>query len=161
MREVTTFDFYLHMSTFSMPIHIRWADIDANRHLRHSVYYDFAAAARMNLLSERGLTTSKLEELGLGPILFREEAIFRREILLEDKITITVELHKSTEDYSRWSLRHTFLKEDGSLATTLNIDGAWIDLRARKLAKPGEFIQQIFSEFPKSADFEWIVPTKK
>jgi acyl-CoA thioester hydrolase len=149
------------MSTFSMPINIRWADIDANRHLRHSVYYDFGAAGRMKLLSERGLTTHKLEELQIGPVLFREEAVFRREIHLEDSITLTVEMHKCTEDYSRWSLRHTFLKEDGTLAATLTIDGAWIDLKLRKLAKPDEFIQRIFSEFPKSPDFEWTIPAKK
>lgn len=144
-----------------MPISIRWADIDANRHLRHSVYYDFGAAARMKLLSERGLTTQKLEELHIGPILFREEAVFRREIHLEDKITLTVEMHKSTEDYSRWSLRHSFLKEDGTLAATLTIDGAWIDLNLRKLAKPDAFIQNVFSEFPKAADFEWTIRDKK
>lgn len=144
-----------------MPISIRWADIDANRHLRHSVYYDFGAAARMKLLNERGLTTNKLEELQIGPILFREEAVFRREIHLEDKISITVEMHACTEDYSRWSLRHTFLKENGTLAATITIDGAWLDLTLRKLAKPDAFIQKIFSEFPKSVDFEWIVPTKK
>lgn len=144
-----------------MPISIRWADIDANRHLRHSVYYDFGAAARMKLLSEHGLTTHKLEELQIGPILFREEAVFRREIHLEDKITLTVEMHKCTEDYSRWSLRHTFLKEDGALATTLTIDGAWMDLKLRKLAKPDAFIQKVFSEFSKSQDFQWITPTSK
>jgi acyl-CoA thioester hydrolase len=149
------------MSTFSMPISIRWADIDANRHLRHSVYYDFAAAARMKLLSENGLTTKKLEEFMIGPILFREEAVFRREILLEDQITLTVELYKSTEDFSRWSLRHTFLKHDGALATTLNIDGAWIDLNLRKLTKPNEFISGIFSQFPKSQDFQWIESKKQ
>jgi acyl-CoA thioester hydrolase len=149
------------MHSFSMPLHIRWADIDANRHLRHSVYYDFAAAARMKLLSDRGLTTKKFEEFNVGPILFREEAMFRKEIRLEDQITITVEMYKSTEDYSRWSLRHQFLKEDGGLATTLNIDGAWIDLNLRKLSKPNEFISKIFSEFPKSQDFQWIQPSSK
>lgn len=149
------------MSVFSMPLSIRWSDIDANRHLRHSVYYDFAAAARMQLLSERGLTTEKFEEFAIGPILFREEAIFRREIRLEDKITLTVELYKSTPDFSRWSLRHTFLKEEGTLATTLSIDGSWIDLNLRKLAQPNEYIKNIFSEFPKSTDFQWIELTKK
>lgn len=144
------------MSVFSIPLSIRWSDIDANRHLRHSVYYDFAAAARMQLLSEHGLTTTKFEEFAIGPILFREEAVFRREIRLEDKITLTVEMFRSTEDFSRWSLRHTFLKEDGSLATTLTIDGSWIDMNLRKLAQPNDFIKKIFSEFPKSADFEWI-----
>src|SRR4051812_7560603 len=98
------------MENFSQRIQIRWADIDANRHLRHSVYYDYAATMRMIFLSEGGLTTSKLEEFKMGPILFREEAIFRREILLEDQINLSVELLKSTEDFGRWSLRHHFIK---------------------------------------------------
>jgi acyl-CoA thioester hydrolase len=122
------------------------------------VYYDFAAAARMNLLSERGLTSKKFEEFNLGPILFREEAIFRREIHLEDKITLKIELYKATEDFSRWSLRHAFEKEDGTLTTTLNIDGAWMDLSLRKLTKPNAFISNIFSQFPRAHDFQWSQP---
>jgi acyl-CoA thioester hydrolase len=135
---------------------IRWADIDANRHLRHSVYYDYGATMRMNVLSEGGLTTKKLEELATGPILFREEAIFKREILLEDKIILTVEVVKASADYSRWSLRHQFIKNDEVVAAILNVDGAWIDLNKRKLAIPDPFIQEIFARFPKSADFELI-----
>ena len=138
---------------------IRWADIDANRHLRHSVYYDYGATMRMNVLNEGGLTTHKLEELAIGPILFREEAIFKREILLEDMITLTVELVKATEDYSRWSLRHQFLKNGDTIAALLNVDGAWIDLNKRKLAIPHEFIRSIFDKFPRSSDFQ-LVPSK-
>jgi acyl-CoA thioester hydrolase len=149
------------MQPFSQPIQIRWADIDANRHLRHSVYYDYGATMRMIVLSQGGLTTKKLEEFKIGPILFREEAIFRREIILEDKISITVELVKTTQDYGRWSLRHQFLKNDGTLAAILNIDGAWIDLEKRKLAIPNEFIRNIFENFPKAADFQIVVPEKK
>jgi acyl-CoA thioester hydrolase len=149
------------MNSFTLPIQIRWSDIDANRHLRHSVYYDYAAAMRMNVLSSQGLTTKKLEEMMMGPILFREEAIFKREILLEDKITLTVELTKTTEDYGRWSLRHLFMKEGNTLAAILNVDGAWIDLQKRKLAVPGDFIKHIFEKFPKGQDFQMISPTLK
>jgi acyl-CoA thioester hydrolase len=146
------------MTHFSKPIQIRWADIDANRHLRHSVYYDYGATMRMNVLSEGGLTTKKLEELAIGPILFREEAIFKREILLEDIITLTVEVVRATEDYSRWSLRHQFLKNGDTLAALLNVDGAWIDLNKRKLATPDPFIRGIFDKFPRSKDFELTPP---
>ncbi|SHG98458.1 acyl-CoA thioester hydrolase [Chryseolinea serpens] len=138
-------------------IQIRWADIDANRHLRHSAYYDYGATLRMMILSENGLTTEKLEQLQIGPVLFREEAIFRREIRLEDVITVDVELLKATPDYSRWSIRHNFLKADGSLAAVINIDAAWIDMVKRKLTVPDEFIQNIFANFPKPDDFEFIV----
>jgi len=147
------------MIHFSKPIQIRWADIDANRHLRHSVYYDYGATMRMNVLSEGGLTTQKLEEFSIGPILFREEAIFKREILLEDVLTLTVELVKASEDYSRWSLRHQFLKNGDIVAALLNVDGAWIDLNKRKLAIPDPFIRSIFDQFPKSNDFE-LIPLK-
>ena len=146
---------------YSQSIQVRWADIDANRHLRHSVYYDYGASMRMNVLSEAGLTTKKLEELGIGPILFREEAIFRREILFEDAITINVGLVKTTADFGRWSLRHEFTKGDGTLAAILNVDGAWIDLAKRKLATPDDFIRGVFDHFPKSEDFQIITPEKK
>lgn len=149
------------MLHFSQPMQIRWADVDANRHLRHSVYYDYGAAMRMNVLSSGGLTTKKLEEFMLGPILFREEAIFRREVLLEDQITLDVALVKTTEDFGRWSLRHHFKKADGTLAAILNIDGAWMDLSKRKLAAPNEFIRNIFNDFPKAEDFQLITLEKK
>lgn len=148
------------MQNFTQTIQVRWADIDANRHLRHSVYYDYGATARMNVLSEAGLTTRKLEELRMGPILFREEAIFRREVVFEDKITITVEVVKATPDFGRWSLRHQFLKDDGTLAAILNLDGAWIDLDRRKLALPNEFIKNVFERFPRAQDFQVITSGK-
>jgi len=148
------------MSVFTIPIQIRWADIDQNRHLRHSVYYDYGAMMRMTFLSGLGLTTQKLEEFKTGPIILREEAIFRREIKLEDKITLDVQLLKASADFSRWSLRHHFTKEDSSLATIINLDGAWLDLERRKMAKPNEFIQNIFQQIPKSPEFE-LIPEKK
>jgi len=146
------------MENYSVPLNIRWADIDANRHLRHSVYYDFAAAMRMNYLNSKGLTTEKLVEYQVGPILFREEALFKREVKLEDKIQLDVQMIKCMPDYSRWSLRHNFLKPDGTVCTIITVDGAWMDLVKRKLTIPNEFIQSIFGEFPKSQDFQWMTP---
>lgn len=137
-------------------VQIRWADIDANRHLRHSVYYDFGASMRMNVLNAHGLSMKKLEELAVGPVLFREEAVFRREIMFEEEIVIDVKVVRAREDFARWSLRHHFTKADGTLAAIINIDGAWIDLVRRKLTVPDEFIIRVFEQFPKSEDFEWI-----
>ncbi len=141
---------------FQQKVQIRWADIDANRHLRHSVYYDYGASMRINALTAEGLSIKKLEELGLGPILFREEAIFKREIVFEDEITIDVEVVRARDDFARWSLRHRFMKADGTIAAIINIDGAWMDLVKRKLTVPGPFIIDVFNKFPKAADFEMV-----
>jgi acyl-CoA thioester hydrolase len=145
---------------FKQTIQIRWADIDPNRHLRHSVYYDYGASMRIYALTSQGLSIKKMEELMIGPVLFREEAIFKREILFGEEITIDVELVKAREDFSRWSMRHHFFKGDDSLAAIINIDAAWIDLTKRKLAVPGSFIKTVFEQLPRAHDFELSAPQK-
>jgi len=149
------------MKEYSKRIQIRWADIDANNHLRHSVYYDFGVILRMSFLNDHGVTTAKFQELKMGPVIFREEAIFRREIQLEDQIIVNVELLKTTEDFSRWSLRHQFTKADGTHCATLHVDGAWIDLEKRKLALPTQLIRSAFDDFPKAEGFHFYIPEKK
>ena len=146
---------------FVRTIQVRWSDMDANRHVRHSAYYDFGAAMRMMVLSDHGLTLRKLEEFEIGPILFREEAIFRREIRLDDQLSLDVMVVKATSDFSRWSLRHHFIKGDGTQAAILNIDGAWMDLIKRKLAVPPPLVQEIFGSFPKAEDYQLILPGTK
>jgi acyl-CoA thioester hydrolase len=149
------------MINYTLPIQIRWADIDANNHLRHSVYFDYAAAMRINLLSNHGLTTKKLDEFRIGPILFREEILFKKEVRLEDSLTLDVEVVKATANFSRWSIRHNYYKNEDILCAVLNIDGAWLDLDKRKLAEPNGTIIQAFEQFPKPADFELIIPKVK
>ncbi len=104
------------MEKFLLPIQVRWSDIDQNRHLRHSAYYDYGATARVQFFSEHGLSNAKLEEFNIGPILFREEAIFKREIKFEDKISIDIQMTKALPDFSRWSIRHHLYKEGNVLA---------------------------------------------
>ena len=149
------------IKTFSLPLQIRWSDIDANRHLRHSAYYDYGALCRMALFTKVGLSLEYLHQEKIGPVLLREEAVFRREIHFEDRLIITAELLKASEDYSRWSFRHRLIKGDDILAATLTVDGAWIDIEKRKMAMPKESLRKIFSVIPRAADFEIIDLTKK
>jgi acyl-CoA thioester hydrolase len=149
------------MNAFLHPIQVRWSDIDQNRHLRHSAYYDYGATARIACFSQHGLTNLKFEELHIGPILFREEAIFKKEIKFEDRVSIDMVVTKATPDFARWSIRHQLFKEDGTLAAVLNLDGAWIDIIKRKLATPDEYVQNIFDDFPKAEDFRIILREKK
>ncbi len=149
------------MTKYTLPIQIRWADIDANNHLRHSVYFDYAAAMRIRLLSDHGLTTKKLDEFRVGPILFREEILFKKEVRLEDSVTVDVEILKATANFSRWSLRHNYYKNGDTLCAVLTIDGAWLDLDKRKLAETNDTIISAFDHFPKATDFELILPKIK
>ena len=144
------------MGDFIQEIQVRWADLDPNFHLRHSVYYDWGALCRITLLEQHNLTAAVMQRLGIGPILFREECVFKREIRLGDKVTINLELIKAKKDFSRWSIRHTVTKNGEIISALITVDGAWLDLGRRKLVTPPAEVQAVFSQMPVSGDFEWL-----
>lgn len=143
------------MNPFDYTIQIRWADLDPNFHVRHSVYYDWGALCRIEFLNAHGLTADVMQQLQFGPILFREECVFRKEIRSGDILKINLQLIRSRKDYSRWSIQHQILKAGDVVAAVLTVDGAWMDLNKRKLASPPEQVHHVFSEMPKPANFEW------
>ena len=122
------------MENFIKEIQIRWSDLDPNFHLRHSVYYDWGALSRIEFLYARGLTAELMEQLHFGPILFREECIFKKEVRFGDKITIGLKLLKARKDYSRWTIQHDIIKNNEVVSAILTVDGAWLDTGKRKLA---------------------------
>ncbi|MTI38490.1 thioesterase family protein [Fulvivirga lutimaris] len=138
---------------------VKWADLDPNRHMRHSAYNDYAAHMRVKILEEAGLTMAKMESLKMGPILFREETKFYREVGMEGSITITAALSKSRSDGSRWSFVHEMYRQDGIKAATIEVDGAWLDIEKRKLAIPPKEIADLFLSMPKTENFT-LEPSK-
>ncbi|MGQ0738550.1 MAG: acyl-CoA thioesterase [Bacteroidota bacterium] len=143
------------MSVFEMPLQIRWSDLDPNFHLRHSVYYDWAALCRISFLNEKGLTAPVMQRLQFGPIIFREEAVFRKEIKYGDSISINLILVKGRRDYSRWTIQHDIKKADGTLCAIVTIDGAWLNVAERKLFIPPAEVAAVFQQMPMGDHFEW------
>lgn len=144
------------MELFSLPVQVRWADLDPNFHLRHSVYYDWGAMCRVEFLSKYGLTVQLMQQLHFGPIIFREECVFRKEVRLGDAVTIDLTLLTAKKDYSRWTIQHHITKGEGELSAILTIDGAWLDTSKRKLAVPPQQAVEVFSQMPAGAAFQWI-----
>lgn len=144
------------MSEFKIPVSLRWADLDPNFHLRHSVYYDFGAMARIEFLAAHGITTERMASAHFGPVLFREEAIFRREVRPGDVLFISVMVTKLRRDGSRFSFRHELTRADGTLCAVMNVDGAWIDTQRRKLTTPPQQVAEAMEHAQRSDDFEWV-----
>lgn len=143
------------MKEYSRILQIRWSDLDPNFHLRHSVYYDWGAFCRVEFLNEHGLTADVMMQLQIGPILFREECVFRREIKSGDAVTINLLVTRSRQDYSRWSIRHQVTKNDNILCAEISVDGAWMNLAQRKLMSPPEKVHEVFEQMPKAEGFAW------
>lgn len=144
------------MDSFIKAIEVRWSDLDPNFHLRHSVYYDYGAYVRVCFLEENGLTTSLMAKNHMGPILFREEARFRREIRLGDSLTIDLQLVKAREDNSRWTIQHNIYLNSDIVAAIITVDGAWMNTLHRKLTTPNELGSEVFQKMPRAKNFEWI-----
>jgi len=142
-------------------IHLRWSDLDPNFHLRHSVYYDLAAQERIQILDQYGINTHVMNQERFGPVLFREECQFKREIHLGSRIYIATKLLKMKRDASLWVIRHQFLSETDKLHALLTVEGSWIDTVQRKLAKPvPKIVFEGLERFPKTDDFEYLDATK-
>ena len=91
---------------------VLWSQIDANRHLRHSAYADFCAQARSNMLNKMGLSLDDFAKQKIGPILFREELIYFREVKLDEFIKVDVQLTKLNKINGRFSFQHSLYKEN-------------------------------------------------
>ena len=144
------------MTSYSKQIQVRWSDLDPNFHVRHSVYYDWGAFVRISLMTDCGLTPAAMLQHHIGPILFREECVFKKEIRYTDELQMNVQLTKTTADGGRWTMVHEIWRNRDTLCAVITVDGAWMDTGLRKLAVlPGDFITA-FESIPRSADFQTI-----
>lgn len=135
---------------------IIWAQIDANRHLRHSAYADLCAQARSNMLDAAGLSLDRIAERNIGPVLFREELIYLREVRLNDVVKVRVMMRSYNTLNSRFSFLHEIYRSDNTKCAVVTVDGAWMDIGKRKLTTLPDEWQTIVEHLPKSDDYREI-----
>ena len=136
---------------------VLWSHIDANMHMRHSAYADFGAQARIEAFSESGINMELYNKHKIGPILFREELIYHREVGMNDVLKVTTELTKFNSEKLRYSIKNEIFRSDGVKAATIHVDGAWIDMKTRKLAQSlPEEVMKCFLSLTKSEDFQML-----
>lgn len=143
------------MEYFEQKIIVRWADLDPNGHVRHSIYYDYGAQARIAFLQKQGFGLDWMKAHSIGPILFREEAHFYRELKSGDELTIDVLMSGLSSDHRKWSIRHGIYRGK-KLCATLDMDGSWLNLKTRKIVIPPQELIDKFETLARTEDFEVI-----
>lgn len=146
--------------SYKVTFKTKWADFDPNNHLRHTAYNDYAAESRARFFNDNGLTLLEFHKQNLGPVLFSENTMFYREISLGEDITVELFVKGLSENGERFKFQHKIFKQNGVLAAEIEIYGAWLDLKIRKLTTPPQKIVTTFNALEKSNDFE-IIPIKK
>ncbi len=145
---------------FTVEFKTRWSDFDANVHMRHTAYNDYAAESRMRLFNKYGITIHDLAKEKVGPVLFEEYTSFRKEIHMGEDITVSLRLLGLSENGERWKIEHKIFNSKGQLSAVINVYGAWLDLVKRKLTFPPKKIKDIFDDLDKTETFEKI-PLKR
>lgn len=146
--------------TFERSYDVIWADLDANAHMRHTAYMDYAAQVRLAWLQEMGFSIEHLASAGVGPVLFRESTRYLAEVRGGQRITVGLELIGLSASRKHWATRQAICKRDGTAAAVVEVQGAWLDLRARKVAAPPAELLAAIEQWPRAADFAEISSTR-
>ncbi|MBL4939732.1 MAG: thioesterase family protein [Lutibacter sp.] len=146
---------------FKIKFNTKWSDFDPNRHMRHTAYNDYAAEVRVRYFQEQGFSINEFAKFNIGPVLFKEETSFLKEIHMGENITVNMELEGVSGHIERWRFKHQIFNEEGKLAAEIKVYGAWIDLIKRKLTTPPSKFKSIFKQLPKSSNFKEILLKSK
>jgi acyl-CoA thioester hydrolase len=141
----------------SSPFHrrfvVRWADADANGHLRNTAYAEYANDTRVALFASFGYSWTRFQSLRLGPVLFREEIEYRREASIGEEVLVDALGAGVAPDVSRWSIRHRLWKADGTEMAHVTVVGSWLDLEARRAVAPPHDLAEALRSMPRSEPF--------
>lgn len=149
------------MTPFSRTFTVRWADCDVNGHMRNTAYSEYGIDVRIAFLAELGFPYERLAELGIGPVLLREELDYLRELKMGERLTVDFRQLGLSPDGVRFRFRHDFTKENGKPAARIVLDGGWMDLRQRRLTAPPEPLARAFTALQKAEGWAELPGAKR
>lgn len=113
---------------------IRESHMDSFGHMNNAAYLVLFEEARWEHITKNGYGLKKVQELQQGPVVLELNMKFKKEIGLREKIKITMEILETKGKISRF--RQEMIKEDGTVATEIEMTFGLFDLRTRRLVEP-------------------------
>ncbi len=141
-------------NSFEMSFEVRWSDLDANMHVRHSAYADYCATTRLQCLAQFGFNMKDFASHQVGPVLFKETLTYHKEIPPDVTVRVNMKMAGASADGRKWKIRHElFRSSDGARAAVVEVEGAWIDTQARKIAPPPARLKEAFANVERTEDY--------
>lgn len=138
---------------FAKSVEVRWADCDPNRHLRHTAYNDYATHVRFRYLEENGFGGREFARLRLGPVIFREETRFFKEVRMGEAMEVDFQVAALSPTGARFHLLQEIHRRGGELAAVVRVEGAWLNVETRKLVEPPPELVELIRALPRTADY--------
>ena len=141
---------------FERMLYAGWGDMDFNGHMRNTAFLDRSADVRMMYFAENGFSMREFERRRIGPVIFRDELEYFRELRLLDSVRVTLVMEGLSDDCGKFRMRNEYFRADGELAARVTSSGAWLDLEKRRLTAPPEDLARVLAQLERAADFETI-----
>ena len=149
------------MDSYAKSFVVRWADCDANGHMRNTAYSEYAIDVRIAFLAEHGFGFDQFVASGFGPVLLREEIDYLRELKMNETVLVDFKQLGLSADGSRFRLQHDVTKESGKPAARIVLEGGWMDMRVRRLAPPPEALGRAWAQAPRAEGYAELPSRKK
>ncbi len=130
-------------TTFSWPVRIYWEDTDAGGVVYHASYLRFLERARTEWLRALGVDQMAFKQAtGLAFMVHRMELDFLKPALLDDELTVTVEVKERRSASILFA--QTISRADGALLVQAQVRAACVDLTRMQPARiPDDIIGRI------------------
>jgi len=135
---------------------VSWGHVDGNAHMANTAFLDRAADTRFLFFAEHGFPAPRFLSERIGPVIGREELVYRKELRLLDEFTVNLEMVGLSTDGSRFEIRNTFLNGTGEVAAIVTSEGVWFDLDKRRPRPPPSELDAVQREMPRSEHFKEI-----
>lgn len=141
---------------FERTLYARWGDMDFNGHMKNTAYLDAGADVRMMYFAENGFSMREFERRRIGPVIFRDELDYYRELRLLESVRVTLAMAGLSDDGARFRMRNEFFRLDGERVARVTSTGGWLDLAARRLTAPPQDLADVLAGIERADDFEAI-----
>jgi acyl-CoA thioester hydrolase len=135
---------------------VGWGDLDANNHMRNTAYLDVAGTARFSFFAQQGFPISRFRELHFGPIVFKDEVEYFRELMLLESFSVSFLQDGMNPDGSIFRIVNEFVNSRGQRAALVKTHGAWFNLDQRKIQPPPPDLLAVMRSLPKTSAYAEI-----
>jgi acyl-CoA thioester hydrolase len=140
-------------SIFEKQFEVGWRNVDPNGHLANTDYLSFAVDTRIAYFTSRGFPPIDFQKYSFGPVIKTDTTDYFRELMLLEKVKVTMENGGLAPDGSRFRVVNNFYKMDGTCAARVASLGGWLSFKERKLIVPPEIIFNALESLTKTEDF--------
>jgi acyl-CoA thioester hydrolase len=142
------------MAIFEKHFEVGWRDVDPNGHVANMAYLEYAVDTRVAFFDSCGFPPQNFLKHGFGPVLKSDFVEYFREVLMLEKLIVTMENGGFAEDGSRFRVVNSIYKADRELAARVVSIGGWLGLKERKLVEPPDIIKNAWLQLTRTEDFE-------